>query len=210
MDLGSMMNADILDPEFMSSMASIMSCMNDMSDTAGDFSGPINPIQLNLDGIYSGKSLEFLFSALSDGLINQILDVFNSGDYSKVIDLCKKFADMLNQMGIGNGAFQGEISNRVISVVKQSINSAKFNRTKTKIKKALLIVRNLKRQARYIDDKGTREKYMSAVAALKTMVRVINNVYENRKKINGEVVKGLKSLVFEEASEPVKIIKLEL
>ena len=46
--------------------------------------------------------------------------------------------------------------------------------------------------------------------ALKTMVNVINNVYENRKKINKEVVKGLKSLVFESTEEPIKLTKLEL
>ena len=210
MDISSMLNADILDPEFMSSMMSIMSCMNDMTADSKDVKPTNLPLSLNIDGLYSSKSLEFLFSAVSDGLIDKMLDAFNSGDYNAVIELCKKFADILNQMGVGNGIFQGEISNRVIHVIQSSVNSVKFNKTKTKLKKALLIVKNLKKQARYISDKETREKYLNAVMALKTMVNVINNVYENRKKINKEVVNGLKSLVFESAKEPIKLIKLEL
>lgn len=210
MDTSSMINADILDPEFIGSMMSIMSCMNDMSSDSKDLKPTDLPVALNIDGLYSGKSLEFLFSAVSDGLIDKILDLFNRGDFNSVIELCKKFANMLNQMGVGNGIFQGEISNRVIHVIQSSINSTKFNKTKTKLKRSLLIVKNLKKQAKYIKDRETKEKYLNAVMALKTMVNVINNVYENRKKINKEVVKGLKSLVFESTEEPIKLTKLEL
>ena len=210
MDVNSMLNTDILDPEFMSSMMSIMSCMKDMSTDSKDLKQTELPVSLNIDGLYSGKSLEFLFSAVSDGLIDKILDVFNRGDFNSVIELCKKFANMLNQMGVGNGIFQGEISNRVVHVIQSSINSTKFNKTKTKLKKALLIVKNLKKQAKYITDSETKEKYLNAVMALKTMVKVISNVYENRKKINKEVVTGLKSLVFESTKEPIKLTKLEL
>ena len=210
MDVSSMLNADILDPQFISSMMSIMSCMNDMSSDSKDLKQTDLPVALNIDGLYSSKSLEFLFSAVSDGLIDKILDVFNRGDFNSVIELCKKFANMLNQMGVGNGIFQGEISNRVIHVIQSSINSTRFNKTKTKLKKSLLIVKNLKKQAKYITDAETKEKYLNAVMALKTMVNVINNVYENRKKINKEVVTGLKSLVFESTKEPIKLTKLEL
>ena len=210
MDVSSMLNTDILDPEFMSSMMSIMSCMKDMSTDSKDLKQTDLPVSLNIDGLYSGKSLEFLFSAVSDGLIDKILDVFNRGDFNSVIELCKKFANMLNQMGVGNGIFQGEISNRVVHVIQSSINSTKFNKTKTKLKKSLLIVKNLKKQAKYITDSETKEKYLNAVMALKTMVKIISNVYENRKKINKEVVTGLKSLVFESTKEPIKLTKLEL
>ena len=129
MDISSMLNTDILDPEFMSSMMSIMSCMKDMSTDSKDLKQTDLPVSLNIDGLYSGKSLEFLFSAVSDGLIDKILDVFNRGDFNSVIELCKKFANMLNQMGVGNGIFQGEISNRVVHVIQSSINSTKFNKT---------------------------------------------------------------------------------
>ena len=45
--------------------------------------------------------------------------------------------EMLNQMGVGNGIFQGEISNRVIHVIQSSINSTTTIATATIIKEKL-------------------------------------------------------------------------
>ena len=111
-------------------------------------------------------------------------------------------------MGIGTGFFNGRIGGRVVETIKNSVNSVKFQKTSSKIKKVLLILKNLKRNIKTYNDPIERQKYEEALYAIKSVISVIATIYKNRKKINGKVVKGLNNIIFEETDETIKIDKV--
>ena len=165
-------------------------------------------ISTQIDGIPSIKAIDFLFSPQIDKVIDTLLDVCINGKFDAMLDGLSRFVKTFDGMGIGTGFFIGRIGGRVVETIKNSVNSVKFKKTSSKIKKVLLILKNLKRNIKTYNDPIERQKYEEALYAIKSVISVIATIYKNRKKINGKVVKGLNNIIFEETDETIKIDKV--
>lgn len=165
-------------------------------------------ISTQIDGIPSIKAIDFLFSPQIDKVIDTLLDVCINGKFDAMLDGLSRFVKTFDGMGIGTGFFNGRIGGRVVETIKNSVNSVKFQKTSSKIKKVLLILKNLKRNIKTYNDPIERQKYEEALYAIKSVISVIATIYKNRKKINGKVVKGLNNIIFEETDETIKIDKV--
>ena len=165
-------------------------------------------ISTQIDGIPSIKAIDFLFSPQIDKVIDTLLDVCINGKFDAMLDGLSIFVKTFDGMGIGTGFFNGRIGGRVVETIKNSVNSVKFQKTSSKIKKVLLILRNLKRNIKTYTDPVEKQKYEEALYAIKSIISVIATIYKNRKKINGKVVKGLNNIIFEETDETIKIDKV--
>lgn len=165
-------------------------------------------ISTQIDGIPSIKAIDFLFSPQIDKVIDTLLDVCINGKFDAMLDGLSRFVKTFDSMGIGTGFFNGRIGGRVVETIKSSVNSVKFQKTSSKIKKVLLILKNLKRNIKTYNDPIERQKYEEALYAIKSVISVIATIYKNRKKINGKVVKGLNNIIFEETDDVIKIDKV--
>lgn len=165
-------------------------------------------ISAQIDGIPSIKAIDFLFSPQIDKVIDTLLDVCINGKFDTMLDGLSRFVKTFDSMGIGTGFFNGRIGGRVVETIKSSVNSVKFQKTSSKIKKVLLILKNLKRNIKTYNDPIERQKYEEALYAIKSVISVIATIYKNRKKINGKVVKGLNNIIFEETDDVIKIDKV--
>lgn len=185
--------------------------MKDLDSDKKEYTGQEIPQNMNLqiDGISSTGSIDLLFAPYIDKIMDKLLDLFISGDYNQILDKLNNITSIFSKGGIGRGFFDGDVSKTIINSIKNSTRSLNYNKTNSKIKKALIIVRNLKRQMRKIPDPETRKKYEDAVYALTALTKMLKSIYKNRKYLNDRVLKGLKNFVFE-SNETVKIEKIEI
>ena len=185
--------------------------MKDLDSDKKEYTGQEIPQQMNLqiDGISSTGGIDLLFAPYIDKIMDKLLDLFISGDYNQILDKLNNITSIFSKGGIGRGFFDGDVSKTIINSIKNSTRSLNYNKTNSKIKKALIIVRNLKRQMRKIPDPETRKKYEDAVYALTALTKMLKSIYKNRKYLNDRVLKGLKNFVFE-SNEIVKIEKIEI
>lgn len=166
-------------------------------------------MSLQIDGISSTGSIDLLFAPYIDKIMDKLLDLFITGDYEQILEKINNITSIFSKGGVGRGFFDGEVSQTIINSIKNSTRSLNYNKTNSKIKKALIIVRNLKRQMKRIPDPETRKKYEDAVYALTALTKMLKSIYKNRKYLNDRVLKGLKNFVFE-SNETVKIEKIEI
>lgn len=166
-------------------------------------------MSLQIDGISSTGGIDLLFAPYIDKIMDKLLDLFITGDYEQILEKLNNITSIFSKGGVGRGFFDGEVSQTIINSIKNSTRSLNYNKTNSKIKKALIIVRNLKRQMKRIPDPETRKKYEDAVYALTALTKMLKSIYKNRKYLNDRVLKGLKNFVFE-SNETVKIEKIEI
>ena len=166
-------------------------------------------MSLQIDGISSTGGIDLLFAPYIDKIMDKLLDLFITGDYVQILEKLNNITSIFSKGGVGRGFFDGEVSQTIINSIKNSTRSLNYNKTNSKIKKALIIVRNLKRQMKRIPDPETRKKYEDAVYALTALTKMLKSIYKNRKYLNDRVLKGLKNFVFE-SNETVKIEKIEI
>lgn len=166
-------------------------------------------MSLQIDGISSTGGIDLLFAPYIDKIMDKLLDLFITGDYEQILEKLNNITSIFSKGGVGRGFFDGEVSQTIINSIKNSTRSLNYNKTNSKIKKALIIVRNLKRQMKRISDPETRKKYEDAVYALTALTKMLKSIYKNRKYLNDRVLKGLKNFVFE-SNETVKIEKIEI
>lgn len=185
--------------------------MKDLDSDKKEYTGQEIPQHMNLqiDGISSTGGIDLLFAPYIDKIMDKLLDLFITGDYNQILDKLNNITSIFSKGGIGRGFFDGDVSKTIINSIKNSTRSLNYNKTNSKIKKALIIVRNLKRQMRKIPDPETRKKYEDAVYALTALTKMLKSIYKNRKYLNDRVLKGLKNFVFE-SNETVKIEKIEM
>lgn len=185
--------------------------MKDLDSDKKEYTGQEIPQHMNLqiDGISSTGGIDLLFAPYIDKIMDKLLDLFIRGDYNQILDKLNNITSIFSKGGIGRGFFDGEVSKTIINSIKNSTRSLNYNKTNSKIKKALIIVRNLKRQMRRIPDPETRKKYEDAVYALTALTKMLKSIYKNRKYLNDRVLKGLKNFVFE-SNETIKIEKIEI
>ena len=60
-----------------------------------------------------------------------------------------------------------------------------------------MVIKNLKQQARHIDDKEVKRKYLESIYALKRVLRLVAKVYKARLLIDAKVKRGLRNIIKE-------------
>jgi len=165
------------------------------------------PSNLNimLSGISDSKAINFLFSNNIDKLIEKLLALANSGDIDKLLSNEEAIKQFFKVLGFGEGSFEGKISKTVISSIRSSVDSAKFNKTKSSMKKAILVVKNLERAKQTLSSAEEKKKYDDTIYSIKKIFRLIAKIYKDRRVINNRVISGLSNIVNE--SESLEVLE---
>ena len=143
------------------------------------------------------KLLKFVFDTKLDRTIDNLLNKFLSGDFDAINQYSDLIKKVFESVGIGEDAFTGPVSQTLLDTLANSINSINFNTTKSKIRKCMIITKNLKTRAKSIDNTAMRKKYLEAVYALKQTLKFISKVYKNRRILTNRVRNGLKIAIHE-------------
>lgn len=144
------------------------------------------------------KMLKFIFDTKLDRTIDNLLNKFLSGDFDAIDQYSDLIKKVFESVGIGEDAFTGPVSQTLLDTLSNSINSINFNTTKSKIRKCMLITKNLKQRAKTIDNKEMKKKYLEAVYALKQTLKFIAKVYKNRRILTNRVRRGLQIAIHED------------
>ena len=144
------------------------------------------------------KMLKFIFDTKLDRTIDNLLNKFLSGDFDAIDQYSDLIKKVFESVGIGEDAFTGPVSQTLLDTLSNSINSINFNTTKSKIRKCMLITKNLKQRAKSIDNKEMKKKYLEAVYALKQTLKFIAKVYKNRRILTNRVRRGLQIAIHED------------
>lgn len=183
------------------SLADLVDSLNNSIDDLRKDKIPTNNLPSNLSIMLSGVSdqigIQTLFSPKVDSVLNGLFDNIMSGKFDSVISGATNLNDLVDSLGdrIGENYFKGDISKRLLGTISNSINSQQFVNTKSKMKKALLVIKDVKQEGKTITDKGEKKKFDQAVYALKKTMKVAITIYKQRKKITDRVIKGLKYAV---------------
>jgi hypothetical protein len=155
-------------------------------------------LQLMLSGVTNSKAIDFLFSANLDKLIEKLLNMLESGEIEKILQNEEKMNNLFGSVGIGRGTFKGPVSRSIIQNIQRSLDSKKFNNMKSKLRKIQLIIKNLRKQAKYLKDPELQKKYKEAVYAIEKVIKLVASIYRNRRIISKRVLDGLTNIVKED------------
>lgn len=150
-----------------------------------------------MSGISDSKALDFLFSTGLDKLIDKLFELINTGNFESFENALKELNKIFEKIGLGEGSFEGPVSKTIIRNIESSVSSINFNKTKNNIKKCLLVIKKLKQQARHIEDKEVKRKYLESVYALKRVLILVAKVYKARLLIDAKVKRGLRNIIKE-------------
>ena len=196
--------------ELSTNVADTMNLMSDLSlqnRSIGSGAGLMNQV-MSFAGLSDAKGLNLLFSPVIDKAIDNVLDMFITGNFDSVLSKLDNISNVLSNGGVGEGLFTGEISQRIIASIKNSMQSYKFNKTGSKIKKALIVLKNLKAQAKQIANPETRKKFEDAMYALNAILKTLKSLYKNRKFVNDRLISGIHNLVKENEDTPITLMKV--
>ena len=196
--------------ELSTNVADTMNLMSNLSlqnRSIGSGAGLMNQV-MSFAGLSDAKGLNLLFSPVIDKAIDNVLDMFITGNFDSVLSKLDNISNVLSNGGVGEGLFTGEISQRIIASIKNSMQSYKFNKTGSKIKKALIVLKNLKAQAKQIVNPETRKKFEDAMYALNAILKTLKSLYKNRKFVNDRLISGIRNLVKEDEDKPITLIKV--
>lgn len=196
--------------ELSTNVADTMNLMSDLSlqnRSIGSGTGIMNQV-MSFAGLNDVKGLNLLYSPVIDKAIDNVLDMFITGNFDSVLSKLDSISNVLANGGVGEGLFTGEISQRIIASIKNSMQSYKFNKTGSKIKKALIVLKNLKAQAKQIVNPETRKKFEDAMYALNAILKTLKSLYKNRKFVNDRLISGIHNLVKEDEDKPITLIKV--
>jgi hypothetical protein len=166
-------------------------------------------LKIMLSGISDSKAIEFLFSHNIDKMLERLFSLFMSGDINTILSNKDKIKELFQELGFGEGSFEGPVSKRIMMSMNASINSGNFSKLESNMRKALFVIGNLERESKNIKGKREREKYNEAVNAIKQVMRFAAAIYRNRKIINNKVIKGLQNIVKEDTTLEEKLISIE-
>jgi hypothetical protein len=164
--------------------------------------------KLLLTGVSDSRAVDFLFSHNVDKMLDKLFDLVASGDIEKILNNEEKMKDIFKDLGFGEGSFEGPVSKAVLKNIKTSVDSVKFAKIKSNMRKALLVMKNLERQSKYFRDPEQRKKYDEAVYAVKQIMKFAAKLYKNRKIITSKVFSGLNNIVSEEVQNEEALEKL--
>jgi fructose-1,6-bisphosphatase len=74
--------------------------------------------------------------------------------------------------------------------------------------RAIIVLKDLRYERKFIKDKETKKKYDDAVYAVYQGLKIINKIYKNRKMVNERLLKGVKNIVNESEELPIIIMKI--
>lgn len=178
---------------------SINRSIESMRTAKDDIKGANIPsdFKIRMMGAKDQKVLNFIFDTKLDYAIDAMVNKFVNGDFSDIDRYAQYLQKAFEIMGVGQGAFEGPVSQIVMHNIINTLNTLDFTHAKNNIKKCFMIVKNLKRQAHDIPDKEVRKKYIDSVYALKKILKYISRIYNDRKLITDRVKVGVHNMVME-------------
>ena len=183
------------------SIESIRKNKDELLKAADDLPSDFKIMMSMNDNAKDSRALQFIFDTKLDRVIDNLLNKVMIGDYSDIEMYANMIKKVFDTMGIGEGAFEGPVSQALMRNITNSLNSIDFSVTKSKIKKCMILIRNLKYQSKFIKDKEVKRKYLEAVHALKQTLKFIAKVYKDRRIITNRVMTGLKYAVQEDYTQ---------
>lgn len=151
-----------------------------------------------MSGVSDSKALDFLFSSGLDKIVDKLFELITVGNFENLNNSLDQVNKIFEKLGLGEGSFEGPVSKTLVANIQRSISSINFNKTKSNIKKCLLVIKNLKQQSKVIDDKEIKKKYLESVYALKRVLKLVSKIYKARKLIDEKVKRGLKNIIKEQ------------
>lgn len=160
--------------------------------------------EILISGVNGASGMESLFSPAIDKLLSKMFELIVNGDYESILTYEGQIKRVSNAI-FGEGSFQGPVSTRILSNLQNTMGSYKYNtmksclgKTMTNLKKVRLIMKNLKKGEKGINDKEELQKYRDAIYAIKQVLKMAEKVYRNRKLVNQKVYRGIKNIIHEE------------
>lgn len=151
-----------------------------------------------MSGVSDSKALDFLFSSGLDKIVDKLFELITVGNFENLNNSLDQVNKIFEKLGLGEGSFEGPVSKTLVANIQRSVSSINFNKTKSNIKKCLLVIKNLKQQSKVIDDKEIKKKYLESVYALKRVLKLLTKIYKARKLIDEKVKRGLKNIIKEQ------------
>lgn len=166
-------------------------------------------LEIVLSGVSNEKGVGFLFSNSVDNLVNNLLSQASSGNLGFKIDE-KAITNIFDKFGIGEGSFEGPISRAIVDTIDKSISSSRFQSTKSKLKKVMLVYKELKKKRKEFEDNPElRKKYDDAIYALKKILTLVWKIIKSKKVITVRVSRGLHNIVNESTDLDETIERIE-
>lgn len=186
----------------------IEAMLSQSNDDTGNEDLP-SDMEILVSGIVDIKALNHLFSGNIDKILQKLFDLVLTGDFETVLKNIEPLADSFMTAGITGGKqpFSGKISTSLLNSIQSSMESRKFNTMKSKLRKVLLVSKNLKRNAKNIKDPIEKKKYLDAAYAIHKTVVMASKIYKTRRLVNNRVKRGLNTLV-NESHEVVHIERI--
>ena len=168
-------------------------------------------IKISVEGVSSINGINFLYSSGVSNLLEKLFSLIAKGDFTKISEMTDKINPIMDKYKFGEGKYTGKISKAIITSIKNSLNSEKFNKSKSDLRKGLIVLKNLNKKAKeFSGDKELQKKFNDAVYAIKKIVIFANKIIKNRKIINKKVVSGFKSLITEDNEYDERLEKIEI
>ena len=159
-----------------------------------------NNLQIILSGVSDEIGVQTLFSDKIDSVIGKLFDCIISGNYSAVENGTNILDSILTKIGLNQYSFEGELSKRIMQTMADSISSAKFNKTRSNLKKGMIILKDLQRESKNEDNPIKKKKLEDATYAIKKVFKITAKIYSQRKHINNRVKRGLNTIVNESST----------
>jgi hypothetical protein len=174
--------------DLQSTLNSINDNINKLEQTRKDIKNNKDTISdtrifLKMSGLDNTKVAQLLYDTKLDHSIDNMVNMFMQGDYKSIAKYSDVIAKVFSDVGLGKGSFSGPVSQIFVQNLLNSIDSMNFNKTNDNIKKMMIVLKNMKKQTKTIQDKEVRKKYKEAVKAFRKIISIISKTYKNRRII---------------------------
>lgn len=155
--------------------------------------------QIMLSGVTDQIGLTTLFSPKVDAIVGKLFDSIFNGRTNAVESAANNLDNIMDTIGINSEkSFEGPISKTVVDSITNSVNSEKFNSTKSKIRKCLIILKDLERKRSDFEDDASKKKYSDSVYAVKQTLKIVAKILKQRSLITERLKRGLANIVNED------------
>jgi hypothetical protein len=163
-------------------------------------------LSLMFSGVSNTKALDFLFSSRLDTLLEKLMNLAMSGELltniEKFLSNEEEIKKLFDSFGFGEGSFEGPVSKTILDTVRDSMESTKYKQAKTDVEKVKIVYKKLSvKWFSFWNKPVERKKYEEAMRAIKTILKIVSQVYKNRVKL----LRGLGNIVTESVQTPIEI-----
>jgi hypothetical protein len=163
-------------------------------------------LSLMFSGVSNTKALDFLFSSRLDTLLEKLMNLAMSGELltniEKFLSNEEEIKKLFDSFGFGEGSFEGPVSKTILNTVRDSMESTKYKQAKTDVEKVKIVYKKLSvKWFSFWNKPVERKKYEEAMRAIKTILKIVSQVYKNRVKL----LRGLGNIVTESIQTPIEI-----